>query len=195
MIAAIRRYRLVVISLAIIGLAAGFGLSGSGSRHIEGYQSKSILHLQRGVQVHSMRKLIGSSLFWRNVAGQRPYRMYGAPAWITMPGPANELKAQITTQPVSGRVFTITATEPAPHLAAIMVRDVTLDFAYFDRPGSKIWLRVLTYATNPVAVSSGGGSSPVESGSIGFGAGLGLGLLLASALAAFPGRKHEAAAE
>jgi len=76
-----------------------------------------------------------------------------------------------------------------------MVRDVTLDFAYFMSPGSKIWLRVLTYATNPEPVSSGGGSSPVESGSIGFGAGLGVGLLLASALAAFPCRKEEAATE
>jgi hypothetical protein len=194
MIAAILRFRLVVISLAIIGLAAGFGLSArSGSRHIEGYQSKSVLHLQRGVQVHSMRKLIGSAIFWRNVAGQRPYRMYGAPEWITMPGSANALKAQITTQPVSGRVFTITATEPTPHLAAIMVRDVASDLGYFMSPGSKIWLRVLTYATNPKPVWSGGSSSPVEYGSIGFGAGLGLGLLLASALAALPGRKQEAA--
>jgi hypothetical protein len=76
---------------------------------------------------------------------------------------------------------------------------VTTDYALFTNPGggntgSKLWLRVLTYATNPKAVMSGGGSSSfnsVVSGSMGFGAGLGLGLLLASALAAFPAPRSD----
>jgi len=189
MLAAIRRFRLLVVSLAIVGVAAGFGVSGSGSRHGGGYQSKSVIQLLPGFQVHSARKDIGSANFWRNVAGQRPYHMNGTPGWIVIPGKANELKSHITTQPVSGRVFNITATEPTPHPAAWMVRSVTEDFVLFEMNGARE-IRILTWATNPVVASS---SPSVEYGSIGFGAGLGLGLLLASALAAFPGRRPESA--
>ena len=67
-----------------------------------------------------------------------------------------------------------------------MVRAVTTDFDLSWRPGSKIWLHVLTYATNPVPVA---GSPVVEYGSIGLGLGLALGLLLAAGLDAFPGER------
>jgi hypothetical protein len=184
MLAAIRRHRLLVVSLAIAGVAAGFGLSGS-HHHGSGYQSKSVIQLLRGIQVHSMRKTIGSAQFWRNVAGQRPYFMNGTPGWIVIVGPANATKSHITTQPVSGRVFDITATASSPHQAASMVRAVTTDFDLFMHNGASL-IHILTYATNPVPVASSSSSSSVEYGSIGLGAGLGLGLLLAASLAAFP---------
>jgi hypothetical protein len=188
MLAAIRRYKLVVVSLAIIGLAAGFGLSGP-RHHGGGYQSKSLIRLLPGIQVHSMRKSIASAQFWRNVAGQRPYHMNGTPGWIVILGPANATKSHITTQPVSGRVFTITATASWPHQAASLVRAVTKDMDLFMMNGAR-QISILTYATNPVPVASSSTSS-VEYGSIGFGAGLGLGLLPASALAAFPAPRRD----
>jgi hypothetical protein len=183
---AVRRLKLIVIALAIVGL--GTGIAVSASQH-SGYTSRSVLHIDRGVQVHSMRKVIGSAGFWRNVVGDRPYHMNGFPGWIVLAGSANELKSHITTQPVSGHVFTITATASTPHEAASLVRVVTQDVADYMRPGSKIWLRVLTYATNPVAQSS----PWVEPVSIGLGAGLALGLLLSAALSAFPYRRRPSA--
>jgi hypothetical protein len=184
MLVTIRRFKLVVIGLAIAGLGAGLGVSAS--QH-GGYTSRSVLKIDRGVQVHSMRKAINDAAFWRNVVGDRPYRMNGYPGWIVLAGTANEVKSRITTQPVSGRVFTITATASTPHQAASLVRAVTTDFALSMRPGSKIWLHVLTYATNPVAVTS---ISSVIPGSIGVGCGLALGLLLATALSAFPNHRR-----
>jgi hypothetical protein len=190
MLAAMRRYRLLVVSLAIAGLAAGFGLSGS--HHRSGYQSKSVIQLLPGFQVHSARKLIGSAIFWRNVAGQRPYQMSGTRGWIVIAGTANTTKAMITTRPISGRVFEITATAPSPRQAASLARDVTTDFDIFMHNGARL-IHILTHATNPVPLSNSASPS-VEYGSIGFGAGLGLGLLLASALAALPGRRQDSAA-
>ena len=102
---------------------------------------------------------------------------------------ANELKSHITTQPVSGRVFTITATASTPHEAASLARSVTTDLADFMYPGSKTWLHVATYATNPVPVA---GSPVAEYGSIGLGLGLALGLLLAAAMGSFPGGRKPA---
>ena len=188
MLTAIRRCRLLVVSLAIAGVAAGFGLSGS-HHHGSGYQSKSVIQLLPGIQVHSMRKTIGSAQFWRNVAGQRPYWMNGTPGWIVIVGPANATKSHITTQPVSGRVFDITATASSPHQAANLVRAVTTDFDLFMHNGARL-IHILTYATTPRAVTSGGSSS-VEYGSMGLGAGLGLGLLLAASLAAFPAPRRD----
>lgn len=185
---AIGRFRLVVIVLAIVGLGTGLGLSASQD---SGYRSSSVLHIQRGVQVHSMRKEIGSAAFWRNVVGDRPYHMNGYPGWTVLAGPANVVKSHVTTQPVSGRVFTITATASTPRHAASLVRAVTRDFADYTRPGSKIWLRVLTYATNPVAAGPG---PLVTYGSMGLGCGLALGLLLAAALGSFTGGRKPAVA-
>jgi hypothetical protein len=54
----------------------------------------------------------------RNVAGQRPYYMSGTPGWIVILGPPNATKSHITTQPVSGRVFDITATAGSIGLGA-----------------------------------------------------------------------------
>jgi hypothetical protein len=189
MLASIRRFKLLVVSVAIIGVAAGFGLSGS-HRHVSGYQSSSVIRLLPGIQVHSMRQTIAGSQFWRNVAGQRPYFMHGTPGWIVLLGPANATKSHITTQPVSGRVFEITATEPTPHKAASLVRAVTTAFDIFMHNGARL-IQIPTYATTPKAVMTGGrSSSPVEYGSVGFGAGLGLGLLLAAALGEW--RRREA---
>jgi hypothetical protein len=184
MLASIRRFELIVIALAIVGLGAGIGVSAS--QH-SGHTSRSVLKIDRGVQVHSTRKIIGSAGFWRNVVGDRPYHMNGFPGWIVLPGSANEVKSHITTQPVSGRVFTITAMASTPHEAASMVRNVTRDFADYMSPGSKTWLHVLTYATNPVAISS----PWVEPVSIGLGCGLALGLLLSAAMGSFNWRRPE----
>jgi len=179
MLASIRRFKLVVISLAIVGLGTAIGVAAS--RHT-GYTSRSVLQLLPGVQVHSMRKTINAASFWRNVVNDRHSTRDGYPGWIHLPGMANEAKSHITTQPVSGRVFTITATASTPHQAASMVRAVRTDFDLYMRPGSQSWLRILTYATNPVRVSS----PWVADVSIGLGSGLGLGLLLAAALGELP---------
>jgi hypothetical protein len=58
--------------------------------------------------------------------------MSGTPGWIVILGPGERDEVYITTEPVSGRVFTITATAKAPREAASLVRTVTKDFV---RPG------------------------------------------------------------
>jgi len=69
-----------------------------------------------------------------------------------------------------------------------MVRAVTTDLDLYIMNGKRL-VRILTYATNPVPVSS----PWVAPGSVGLGSGLGLGLLLAAALGEFPERRREPA--
>ena len=182
-----RHLRLIVVMLAIAVAAAGFGFS-QAHHQFSGYQSKSVIRLLPGFQVHSARKAIGSATFLRNVVNERHSTQDGFPGWIHLPGTANALKAQITTQPISGRVFSISATAGTPRQAVSLVRAVTTDFDLFMRNGAGE-IRIITLATNAVPVSSSSVPS-VEYGSIGLGVGLGLGLLLAAALGSFPGRRE-----
>jgi len=189
MLSSIRRFKLVVIALAIVGVGTGIGVSAS--QH-SGYQSTEVVQLLPGAQDHLMRKIMGSAGFLRNVVGDRPYHMNGTPGWIVLNEPANEVKAHFTTQPVSGHVFSVTATTSTPHEAASLARTLTTDFRLYMSPGSKHWMRIVTaHPTTPVALSS----SWVEPASIGLGLGLALGLLLSAAFGAFPGRGARALAE